>query len=135
MEILFRLFQVQKVLLSDGDFPSYCLIFAPASSSHFLTLADPVHNSPMSIPAHSFWCISMNLHDLHCLDRQLYLILCVGFLTPQTAAPSNETNGKLFPYLNIFVRFLPRVCVWFFPCFFFLFCDSPLPPPPPMFNY
>lgn len=51
-------------MVNKGDFSSCCLISGPASSLYFLTLADLVHNSPMPIPAQSFWCISVNLHGL-----------------------------------------------------------------------
>lgn len=54
-------------MVNKGDFSSHCLIPDPTSSLYFLTLAEPVHNNPMPIPAQSFWCISVNLHGLYCL--------------------------------------------------------------------
>lgn len=59
------------------DFSSHCLISGPTSSLYFLTLADPGHNNPVPIPAQSFWCISVNLHGLCCLDiKKLAVIPC-----------------------------------------------------------
>lgn len=61
-------FSGAETVVNKGGFSSHCLTSGPTSSLYFLTLAVPVHDSPMPVSAQSFWCISVNLNGLYCLD-------------------------------------------------------------------
>lgn len=110
--------------MSDGNFRQWDKVSAPASSLTFLALADPVHANGMATPAQSFWYISVNIHDLHCLDiKRLAAVPCsmCWISNSSNCSPIQQDQCKTwFSYPNLMVRFLHRV--WLFSGLFFFLC-------------